>query len=263
MTEQTSNRKEWYYLLDGFRGFALLNMLLFHFYYDVYIIFGQEPGWYYRPVIKAWQQFICISFLFISGISWHFSRNNLKRGILLNLYGLLITGVTYVFVPSQTVWFGILNCIGCTTLLMIPLHKLFGCIPSRWKMVSSVLGFGGAVLLFVFTRGITDGELGMGSIILSLPQMLYRFRPMTILGFPYEGFRSSDYFPVLPWFFLFLAGYWFWEVVSRKDRVLRVFRVKVPILSQLGQKTIWVYLLHQPLLYAAAYLLVRVVGVEL
>lgn len=263
MSKQTSNQKEWYHLLDGFRGFALINMLFFHFYYDVYIIFGQEPGWYSRGEIQIWQQFICISFLLISGISWHFSRNNLKRGLLLNLYGLIITAVTYVFMPSQTVRFGILNCIGCATLLMIPLHKLFQHISSRHKISASVLGFGSALLLFTFTRNITDGYLGTGGLRLILPQSLYHFPPMAVLGFPYSGFRSSDYFPVLPWFFLFVAGYFLWDVISCKASLANLFKKKLPVLSRLGQKTIWIYMLHQPFLYAAAYLLIQVAGIRL
>ena len=265
MAENSTKTESWYYLIDAIRGFALLNMLLFHFFYDVFIIFGQDTRWYHYPAVRIWQQFICISFLLVSGISWHFSRNNLKRGIRLNLYGLLITGVTLLFMPSQAVWFGILNCIGCATLLMIPLHSVFSFLTRRLDPYKAVLSAGGlflSLLLFGLTRHVTDGYLSLAGYHINLPDQLYTFRPMTILGFPYIGFASSDYFPILPWFFLFLAGYFSWELISNITPLVNVFHIKVPFLSHIGNKTIWIYLLHQPLLYAIAYLLIRFGGLD-
>lgn len=252
-----------YHLIDAIRGFALLNMLLFHFFYDVFIIFGQDTGWYRYPAVRLWQQFICVTFLLVSGISWHFGRNNLKRGIRLNLYGLLITVVTLLFMPSQAVWFGILNCIGCATLLMIPLHKVFASLAHYLGPYKAILSVGGlivALFLFGLTRNVTEGYLILAWHPIDLPHQLYT-RPMTILGFPYIGFTSSDYFPILPWFFLFLAGYFSWEVLSSITPLLKVFRIKVPLLSYIGNKSIWIYLLHQPLLYAITYLLIQLGGI--
>ncbi len=264
MTEKTS-RSGWYYLIDGLRGFALLNMLLFHFFYDFYVVFGVNYRWYYNPAAKAWQQFICISFLLISGISWHFSKNNLKRGILLNLYGLAITAVTFIFVPSQTVWFGILNGIGCCTLIMIPLHKLFQWLKNRFTSHGRLLpltGFIASLLLFLLTRHIDDGHLNVFGQAVYLPDWLYAFKPMTILGFPYTGFASGDYFPVLPWIFIFMTGYFIWDMICYSPHLLQIFRTKIPFLSRIGKNTIRIYLLHQPLLYLITYLLVNVIDVQ-
>ncbi len=270
MVEQKSEHVKWYHLIDAFRGFALLNMLFFHFFYDVYVIFGQDSDWYHYPAVRVWQQFICMSFLIVSGMSWHFSRNNLKRGITLNVYGLLITAVTSLVMPAQAVRFGILNCIGCCTLLLIPVNRLCtfkNAHPRNDSRLSApfkaVLGLLLALLLFLFTRNLSDGYLGFAGLRIDLPEWLYRFRPMTILGLPYSGFRSSDYFPILPWFFLYLTGYWLWELISCSNHALRTLYIKVPILSRLGEKTIWVYLLHQPLLYGMAYLLIIVLRIKM
>lgn len=252
---QTSH-KEYYYLLDALRGLALINMLLFHFCYDLFVIFGSNYSWYRQTPIHIWQQYICISFLMISGISWHFCRNNLKRGIQLNLYGLLITAVTLVFLPDQTIWFGILNCIGCCTLLLIPFHRVNRHRPFTLKQRTAhgILGFFCSLFLFLITRNITDGYLSFGFLNVRLPDILYTIRPLTILGFPHDGFSSGDYFPVLPWFFLFLCGYQLWEIIDNFPFLRRLLTFKVPVLSVIGRKTIWVYLLHQPVLYALAYL---------
>lgn len=248
MTEKNT-KANWYYLIDGLRGLALLNMVAFHFLYDVYIIFGQDPAWYQSPMIQAWQQYICISFIFISGISWHFSRNNRKRGLQLNLYGLCITAATLIFLPSQVIWFGILNFIGCATLLMNLIHRRL----QKWNAAAGIFL---SLFLFVLCRNVPDGYLSLGPLkFLSLPGWLYESKVLTFLGMPYKGFFSSDFFPMLPWFFLFLAGYWFWDLVCRKDSIRRLFQYRIPVLSPIGTKTIWIYLIHQPVLYLVSELL--------
>ena len=267
MEKNELGSSRWYYFIDAVRGFALLNMLFFHFYYDVYVIFGQDPDWYYEPIVRIWQQFICMTFLIVSGMSWHFSHNNVKRGILLNVYGMVITAVTYLVMPDQVVWFGILNCIGCCTLLMIPLHKVFSCNRrdhgTYYNLVKAACGTILALLLFLVTRNVSDGYLGFPMFRVAIPEGFYNIRFMTIWGFPYQGFRSSDYFPLLPWFFLFLTGYWLWELISCSQTAHRALCIKVPLLSRLGQKTVWIYLLHQPLLYSMAYLLIVILKIRM
>lgn len=251
MKENARTTSGYFHLISGIRGFALLNMLLFHFCYDIFIVFGADPAWYGRTPVHIWQQFICITFLFLSGIAFHFGHNNLKKGIVLNLFGLIITAVTLLVMPSQAVWFGILNCIGCCTLLLALLDRLIPAFPP-------LAGFAISLLLFLLCRGVPDGYLGFGSFRLAvLPEAFYRPRFMTVLGFPYPGFRSSDYFPILPWFFLVAGGYWFWKLVRRYEKCLAFFRIRIPLFSVLGRNTIWIYMLHQPVLYGIAWLIDR------
>ena len=112
--------KKRFYLIDGIRGLAIVNMVLFHFLYDVFILYGHQPDWYARTGTFFWQQAICWTFLLISGMVWPLGRKgNLKRGLLLNFWGLVISAVTCVAEPQAAVWFGILNFIGCVVLLML------------------------------------------------------------------------------------------------------------------------------------------------
>lgn len=249
MTQKNARKVDWYYLIDGLRGLALLNMLAFHFMYDACIIFGKDPSWYKSPFVQAWQQYICISFIFISGISWHFSKNNIKRGIQLNLFGFAITAVTLIFLPSQAVWFGILNFIGCAALLM-------GLVERYLRGQNAAAGLILSLFLFLLFYSVPEGWLSFGTLkLLPLPRWLYEVRIFTFLGLPYSGFASSDFFPLLPWIFLFLAGYWFWELVCQEDRLRSLFRTRIPLLSSIGARTIWIYLIHQPVLYLVSGLL--------
>lgn len=239
--------KRMYHLIDGFRGFAILHMICFHFLYDVMIVFGNNPGWYRLPSVSLWQQFICITFIVIAGISSHFSRNALKRGLIVNGCGLLITAVTLIFMPSEAVWFGILNFIGCAILLLYFTRKLMDKIPS-------LLGFVLSVILFMILRPLPDGWLNLGFVQITVPDVLYECKVLTVFGFPYPGFFSSDYFPIFPWYFLFTTGYFFWRI-ALTQKWDRFFLHRIPILTSIGTKSLWIYLLHQPAAMLLCYLL--------
>ncbi len=230
-----------YLLVDGIRGLAIVNMVAFHFLYDVYMVYGKDPSWYSRCPVHIWQQAICWTFILIAGFVWRLGqKSNLRRGIFLNVCGLVISLVTWAAVPSEAVWFGILNFIGTAVLLMIPCHRLMGRISPGAGMIVSFAAF----LLF---RNVQRGYLGVGGIFrLNLPEWLYRCKVLTPFGFPFPEFASSDYFPLLPWFFLFLTGYFFYAVFEQRERWKKAARVGIPALSAIGQKSIWIYLIHQP-----------------
>ena len=241
MTLETQDRR--YHLVDAFRGLALLNMLGMHFGYDYYVVFGRDPLWYRLPAVVVWQQYICWSFILASGFVFRFGRKgNLRRGLLVNLCGLVITAVTLIVMPQEAIWFGILNFFGCAIWLMIPLEK-------GLEKVSPPLGLAVSMLLFVLFRRVESGVLGFGSLwSVRLPRALYTTWILTPLGFPRPDFSSSDYFPLLPWFFLYCAGWFLCAWVQRHPAWQAPLRKRIPLLSAVGRKTIWVYMLHQPVL---------------
>ena len=240
-----------YHLIDALRGLALVNMISYHFLYDVMVVYGRDARWYLRPAVHVWQQYICWSFILIAGLSFHWGRrHNLRRGLMLNVCGLVITAVTLIAMPSEAIWFGILSFMGCAVLLTIPLEK-------GLKHVSLALGLALCFLLFLLLRRVDGGVIGLGPIMLRLPEGLYRCRLLAPLGFPDPGFRSSDYFPLLPWYLLFLCGWFLGQIFEKRADWQRTARVKVPILSAIGRKTVWVYMLHQPVLMGICMLIFR------
>ena len=242
MTETTiEKQKERYYLLDALRGLALVNMILYHFSYDIFVIYGQNPHWLGAPATFFWQQGICWSFILISGFSWRFgAANSLKRGLFLNGLGLLITAVTWLVIPDEVVFFGILNFIGCGVLLTIPLSKL-------GKKTPPLLGAVICLVLFALTYPIQNGYLWLGGETLALPRELYS-GVLTIFGFPGAGFYSSDYFPILPWIFLYWTGWFLYPLLMKNKGIRHFLSIRIPLLSDIGRKTIWIYVLHQPIL---------------
>ena len=238
-----------YHLIDALRGLALVNMLGYHFLYDVNIVCGRDPMWYLRPAAHIWQQYICWSFILIAGLSFHWGRkHSLRRGLFLNACGLVITLVTLIIVPTEAIWFGILSFMGCAVLLTIPLEKTLNRLHP---------GFGLALCfaLFLLLKHVDSGYIGVRPLLYRLPAGLYRFRLLAPLGFPDPAFRSSDYFPMLPWYLLFLCGWFLGSLLEGSERARRAARIKIPLLSAVGRRTIWVYMLHQPLLMGICMLI--------
>lgn len=75
------------------------------------------------------------------------------------------------------------------------------------------------------------------------------------LGLLSPGFHSADYFPLLPWFFLFLAGTVLggWCLDHRDNRLLTL---SLPgFLTWPGRHSLLIYVLHQPVLFGVSYLI--------
>lgn len=235
--EKTGQRYE---LIDAFRGFALLNMVFYHFFYDVYIIYGKNQGWTDNFGVIAWERFICVSFIIIAGISASFSRNHWKRGLLLNGWGSVITAVTLIAAPDSAIFFGVLNLLGCSILLLM--------IFKRWITDRNWAVWGGAsMILFFLFRRIERGVIGIGTWkFAEIPNIMYQFKVLIPFGIHGADFFSSDYFPLLPWFFLFLTGYTLSFAMKKLSMLKKVLTYHVPVLSRAGQKSLIVYLIHQP-----------------
>ena len=241
--------KQRLHLLDALRGFTLLNMIAFHGLWNLVYLFGIRLSWYTGTPGYLWQQWICWTFITLSGFCWSFSRNHLKRGALVFGGGLLVTAVTCIAMPESRIIFGVLTCIGSCMLLMIPVEKLAKKLPAA---IGLAVSFG----LFVLLRNVSDGSLGFeGWVICPLPASLYRNLLTAYLGFPPRSFFSTDYFPLLPWFFLFVTGYFLFRLLSEQKLNEKLFaKGNVPLLNWLGRHSLIVYLLHQPVLYGLSLL---------
>ena len=235
--------KQRLHFLDALRGFTLINMIAFHGLWNLVYLFGLKAHWYVGTPGYLWQQWICWTFITLSGFCWSFSRNHLKRGAMVFGGGLLVTAATCIAMPESRIVFGVLTCIGSCMLLMIPGEKLL-------KKVPAVAGLAVSFGLFVLLRNVSAGSLGFeGWVLCLLPDSLSRNLLTAYLGFPTRSFFSTDYFPLLPWFFLFVTGYFLFRVLDERKLNEKLFaRGRLPVLNWLGRHSLIVYLLNQPIL---------------
>ena len=240
--------KERYRLIDALRGLALVNMLVFHFLYDCFMVYGFDTRWALYPGVVVWERYICVSFIVISGISLNFSRHAYRRGLIVNACGLLITLVTALVMPEQIIIFGILNLIGCSMILTQAARKLL-------DKVNPFVGAAVSFILFAFFFGVSEQYLGFFNLrLLELPDSLYRANYFAAFGIHNNDFFSTDYFPLFAWFFLFVFGFFLWRVFCAL-RWEKVFKINIPVLGFIGKYTLWIYMIHQPVLMGICFLI--------
>lgn len=235
-----AQNKQRLHLLDLIRGITLVSMMLYHAAWNLKYLFGVSIPWYSRLPGQLWQQSICWTFIILSGFCWSLSRGHLRRGLVIFGGGVLVSLVTGLVMPENRILWGILTCTGSCVLILIPLEPLLKKLPAPAGLI-------GSFALFCFFRNTSRGTLGFG---ITLPDFLYRNLFTAWLGFPAADFFSTDYFPLIPWLFLFIFGYFLFRFLSERDLIERLFsRGQLPVLNWLGRHSLIVYLLHQPIIY--------------
>lgn len=190
-----------YALLDELRGLDLVSMMLYHACWDMMFLFGIWMDWYAGMPGRLWQQTICWVFILLSGFCAPFGRHMLRRGVTVFAAGALVTAVTLVFMPGERVIFGVLTFLGTAMLLTGVLEPLL-------KRVMPAVGLAVSAVLFAVCYPVGLGWVGFGGWKLMLPQSLYANYFTAFFGFYPDWFYSTDYFGLLPWLFLFWAGYY-------------------------------------------------------
>lgn len=228
--------------LDFIRGFTVLNMIAFHACWDLVYMFQQDWNWYHSDAAYIWQQCICWTFILLSGFCAGISRHLFRRGLTVFLAGMLISGITILFLPEDLILFGVLTCIGSCMLILSGCRNLLQIFP---PVPGILLSFG----LFAFTKHIDDHYLGFFSKPLQyLPKFLYQNYGTAYFGFPQDGFYSTDYFAVFPWLFLFLTGFFICQ--SWHEKILSISWNGFAPVNFIGRHALEIYMLHQPVIYA-------------
>lgn len=222
--------------LDVLRGVCLLVMTVIHFVYDITVLFPlvqwQVPGWYSYLVPLTGSIFVLIS-----GICVTLGKHPVRRGLTVLGGGMLCTAVTVLLSftgfcdESIVIYFGVLHCLGCCMLLW----PLFRRCP-HWLL--PVVGLG----LLLLGRYL---ETLQGRWVWLIP-----------LGVVTPEFVSSDYFPLVRHLGTFLCGagaarYVYAGGVSLFPKVREKFFL-IRFFGWCGRKSLWIYLLHQPVLAAVA-----------
>lgn len=213
-----------YPLIDQIRGFAIVLMIIFHFFYDLKVFgynninFNKDFFWFELP------RLIVFLFLIAMGLSLplvHSKKINWKkfwpRWLKIALGAIAITIYTYIMFKSSWIYFGTLHCIALASLVSLPFIRI--------PRISAVLGLT-MVLLHLFFR-------------------------ITIPWFELPH-SSMDYIPLFPWIGCVFLGFGLWSLNFHKLNPFKsqVFRP----LEKMGQHSLIIYIIHQPILYGSIFL---------
>lgn len=250
----TNSEKERYGLIDFLRGITLISMIVFHACWDLQYIFGVNMPWYTGKPGFIWERSICLPFIFMSGFCILFGRSRerkIKRGLLISICGALVSFVSIVFMDGSPIYFGVLTFIGFAMILFALLENLLTkCNPYIMILVNIILG--------TLLAKVSYGYIGIkGLFEKKLPEILYRNMFTTFFGFPFPKFSSSDYFAILPWIFVYGAGFYSCLILKNRGWLKYLTAPKKNIINLIGRHTLPIYMLHQPVIYGLLMVIFR------
>lgn len=252
------------HLLDMIRGILIIYVVYYHFMYDLNDIMGYEIPYLYSEWFSAIRDCMSGSLIFISGISCNFSRNNIKRGARTVFIALMLSVMTVIVMPSQTIIFGILHLLGMMMVLYGFAEYVFKKQDAGFKTGRMYVQLGLMAVFFILffvCRNVYYGWLELGIVRVALPKTLYGGKNtiLYIMGFG-QKLYSADYYPLLPWGYLFLAGAMGGYVFRAEGLPGLLYRNSCRPLAFVGRHTMLIYLVHQPLLLGGFMLLSGFLG---
>ncbi|WP_135613047.1 heparan-alpha-glucosaminide N-acetyltransferase [Methanococcoides sp. AM1] len=239
---------ERFWEIDLLRGIAIIMMVGFHLLYDINYLGAYDINLATGPGFII-GRLSAILFIMIGGISLSLSYSRkqriydpvsgfikyTKRGLKIFLWGMVITAGSYIFLRDGVIVFGILHFIGVAIILAYPFLK--------YKVANLMLA------IPVIALGSWMQTFDIGNTWLFW------------IGLRPEGFHSYDYFPLFPWFGVLLLGiflgnslypnYKRTSLTSGIPNISAMLSVKT--LCYMGERSLLIYLLHQPMLVILLY----------
>lgn len=233
------------FALDALRVFAIVMMIVYHFIYDLkyfgYVDWNTPNGQSFR----YWRTAIVFGFVFAMGLSMGIAhgRERKLRAFSIRLTqilscALLITAVSVFMFPESWIYFGILHFMGLASLLTFTLVG----------KPRIAMGIGFAILVSFWMGWVPYGW------------------PFTHI--PNRLSYTEDFVSPFPWLGVALIGLSLGEQLTKNQFVTarlsdwKIGGVFGEIVSFAGKRSLSIYMLHQPALFAliiAAGYLIRLV----
>jgi uncharacterized membrane protein len=229
------NRQNRVHSVDLLRGFAMVYIMLYHLFYDLSNLARVPLPFFYTDWWEA-VHILFVSLLFaVSGVSTHFSRNSLKRGVIVFFLGQLITLATAAFgnitsSPDIVIVFGVLTFIGLSMMIYSLIRPGLEKIGLPWGVLFAV-----SVVLYVLFLIFPVSDIFNANNIWLYPLGIYSYE-----------FTSADYFPLVPYFFVFLAGTALAEPILKRKFPEFFYTARFRPLEFIGRHSLAFYIIHQP-----------------
>lgn len=218
------------YELDFLRTTAILLMIIYHIMVDLNMFFNVNIQFNKMP-LRLVGLLSALLFIFISGICSTLSRNNVKNGIKVFLFGMILTVFTLIFFKEDVIVFGILHLLGFSIFISRYLNNL-----------RTIYIF--IISIFVFIVSLYINQININNNM---------FAPLGIVS---HNFTTLDFYPILPYWGVFLLGSAFGKIVYKEKRSI----IKLPysqLISRMGKNSLLIYLIHQPTIMLILYIIYR------
>jgi len=212
-------------------------MIIYHCFYDLTYLKIITFDFYHHPIWLGFRSLIVTLFIGIVGISLHLATvprvNYLAVGqrlIILLTCAALVSMVSYAFFKQRFIFFG--------TLHFIALASVFG-------------------LLFRhgFWFNLVTGSILVG-VGINVQHPLFNLPILQWIGLMTYQPATEDYVPLLPWFGIVLLGMFLGKALHHQGYLYRPVRSSgIKRLAWMGRHSLWIYMLHQPLLLGGLLLL--------
>ncbi len=232
---------------DIARGAAVVSMIAFHTMYDLVSYEGLEAPWFWGVPGDIWRASISWTFLLLAGRMFSISSSNWRRSARYLLVAALIFAVTALVAIDVPVSFGIIFCMGASTLIFALAQRL----GARFSHPSLAVVLG---VLFLLCLEVPHGRFGIGALSVELPHALYATPWLSWLGFPGGGFASGDYYPILPYTLLYGVGVVWGYCVSSENAPQWFLDARCRPLEYLGRHSLPIYVFHQVAILAVLWL---------
>jgi uncharacterized membrane protein len=229
--------------IDLVRTVAVIIMIVFDVLYVLNYLRIQNTGvpspyhgfWWWISIVNA------SVFIFLAGVSLTISQARaskrmssfMLRGLQIFGWGMVITLLTWLIAPEEYVIFGILHFFGIAFILA----PFF----TRFRFINLILG------IALLAIGIYLQEQ---RIFVDFPWLLWLM--------PYS-FGTLDYWPLVPWFGLFLVGMFAGKMLyPQGNRGFNIPDFSHPVASVLtfpGRHPLVMYIAHWPILIGVIFAL--------
>lgn len=254
--------------VDFFRGLMILFVVWDHFMWDVAIVAGgnyktaffqwllQLRTVYLGGTLRATVHAAFVNmFIFTSGVSCSFSRNNLKRAIKMVVVAVFLTAstaaVSSMFGYNITIKFNVIHVIALSVALYCLLELWQKHCRKNWQ--KNLYGAVVAALIVV--------SLAVGHMANKFPwentSKIWFFlaeHHMEVPGF--GSFTGGDYWPFLPAFGWFLIGAVLgkWVYRERKSLFPSVNEKYLKPVTFCGRYSLWIYFGSQIIMFSFFYI---------